>query len=133
MSSRLPNQSRCKIRFRLMDKLFWKLQAHLHRIQVKRDKKELKRKSEIIKNSCINNKVPLSRKDGSHCRFIPQILPVHLNIYFPHTDKLLDFHMSPVNGYNIFCSCLCDCVFFVLDASLLQSVLLSWKADHIAL
>jgi len=40
---------------------------------VKREKKELKRKAEIIKNSAVNNKVPLSRKDDSHCRFMSQI------------------------------------------------------------
>lgn len=56
----------------------------------------------MIKSSSVNNMVPLPRKDGSHFRFISQVLPVYLNIYFPHTDMLFDFHMSPINRYNIY-------------------------------
>lgn len=89
----------------------------------------------MIRNSSVNNKVPFSRRNGSHCRFVSQILPVYLNIYFPHTDMLLDFHMSPVNRFNIHSFALVSVIvsFFALDASSLQSVTLSWKADHIAL
>lgn len=54
----------------------------------------------MVKNSSVNNKIPLSRKDDSHYRYISQILPVYLNIYFPHIDMFLDFHVSPANRFN---------------------------------
>lgn len=73
MSIQLLNQNQGRIKFRFIDNCFWKLQIRLRRIQVKREKKELKKKVEIIKKSAVNNKVPLSKKDDSHCRFISQI------------------------------------------------------------
>lgn len=98
-------------------------------------KERVEKKAEIIKNSAVNNKVPLLRKDDSHCRFISQILPVYLNIYSPHTDMFLSFHTRSVNRYQhtVFCSCFCDCVFVVLDTSSLQPVSPSWKGDHTVL